>query len=239
MSFAGADAPDVRVAAENNAALCDAVCRAHGIDGTFRSDMWSSARRTPPFYPDAVTLDPAVTADRVVAAVDGTAGCSVKDSFASLDLAPRGFRVLFAAEWIARPTDEHQLAGPTGRVSWGRVDDARVLMAWERAWTESGTPIGLFRPALLDRLDVVVLGGSIDETIVAGAVLNRSDTVVGISNVFTTVGGIDELWTGCLAAVGRHVPDTPIVGYESGAALDAARRHGFGPLGPLRVWIHD
>jgi hypothetical protein len=29
-------------------------------------------------------------------------GCSIKDSFASLDLTARGFRVLFDAQWIVR-----------------------------------------------------------------------------------------------------------------------------------------
>ena len=34
-----------------------------------------------------------------------------------------------------------------------------------------------------------------------------------------------------------HVEDTPLLGYERGDGLDAARRYGFTPLGPLRVWI--
>jgi len=35
---------------------CDALCRTHGIAGQFGMDFWSSSRRTPPYYPDAVTL---------------------------------------------------------------------------------------------------------------------------------------------------------------------------------------
>ena len=47
----------IAAAARNNAELCDLVSRAHGIDGAFASDAWTSPRRTPPFYPDAVTLE--------------------------------------------------------------------------------------------------------------------------------------------------------------------------------------
>jgi hypothetical protein len=46
-----------------------------------------------------VTLDPAATAADVLPFVDGSAGCSVKDSFATLELP--GFSVLFEARWIA------------------------------------------------------------------------------------------------------------------------------------------
>jgi hypothetical protein len=29
-----------------------------------------------------------------------------------------------------------------------------------------------------------------------------------------------------------------VVGYEQGDALAAAVRHGFEPVGPLRIWMH-
>jgi hypothetical protein len=55
--------PDlVRIAARNNAGWCDAFCRTRGVVGHFGEDAWSSAERTPPLYPDAVTLVPGVDA---------------------------------------------------------------------------------------------------------------------------------------------------------------------------------
>ena len=57
------------------------------------------AARTPEYYPDAVTLDPAATAADVLPFIDGSARCSVKDSFATLELP--GFSVLFEATSIA------------------------------------------------------------------------------------------------------------------------------------------
>lgn len=84
--------PELAVA--ENAAWCDLVCR-----GQFGPLAWTSRTRTPEYYPDAVTLDPAATAADVLPFIDGSAGCSVKDSFATLELP--GFSVLFEATWIA------------------------------------------------------------------------------------------------------------------------------------------
>jgi hypothetical protein len=90
-------------AAANNAAWCDFVCRKHGLEPVFAPDAWSCPARTPDLYPDAVTLAPDVDIDALLSRVDARAGCSLKDSFADLDLEPHGFRVLFEAQWIARP----------------------------------------------------------------------------------------------------------------------------------------
>ncbi len=43
-------------AARNNAQWCDVVCRFHGAHTEFGADAWTSATRTPPLYPDAVTF---------------------------------------------------------------------------------------------------------------------------------------------------------------------------------------
>jgi hypothetical protein len=85
------------LAAAENASWCEAVCRG----GRFGPRAWTHPRRTPLYYPDAVTLDPRATAADVLPFVDGSAGCSVKDSFATLDLSAEGFTVLFDATWIA------------------------------------------------------------------------------------------------------------------------------------------
>jgi hypothetical protein len=77
-----------------NAAWCDLVC-----GGVFGPRAWTSPSRSPRYYPDAVTLAPDATSADVLPFVDGSPGCSVKDSFATLDLP--GFSVLFDATWIA------------------------------------------------------------------------------------------------------------------------------------------
>lgn len=104
-------------AARVNASWCDTVCRAHGLAGAFSRHVWKLARRTPPLYPDAVTLTPDASVADVLDGIDTSPGCSVKDSFGRLDLAQAGFTVLFEATWITR----------TARVplepGWSRTDD--------------------------------------------------------------------------------------------------------------------
>jgi len=56
----------------------------------------------PPGYPDAITLDPSAVPVDVLSLVDDGPGCSVRDSFAALDLSTHGFRILVQAEWIGR-----------------------------------------------------------------------------------------------------------------------------------------
>ncbi|MFJ7210287.1 hypothetical protein [Amycolatopsis sp. NPDC098790] len=82
------------LAVAENAAWCALVC-----GGRFRARAWTSGTRTPEYYPDAVTLTPDATAADVLPFVDGSAGCSVKDSFATLELP--GFSLLFEATWLA------------------------------------------------------------------------------------------------------------------------------------------
>ncbi|MDA8366692.1 MAG: hypothetical protein M0Z62_06980 [Actinomycetota bacterium] len=226
----------VRAAASNNAALCDAVCRAHGITGRLDDDAWTSSERTPPLYPDAVTLAPAVDADSLLARVDATAGCSIKDSFSMLPLDAHGFGILFEADWIVLPPDRVPPARSTGRdLAWRAVSDAAELGAWEDGWRGDG-PVGTFPATVLDG-DLEFLAGYDGDAITAGVIANQTDGVVGVSNIFTKSGSIPEIWPGCLHAIARRFPNLPIVGYESGASLRAALRHGFAPVGRLRVWV--
>ena len=228
----------VRTAARNNADWCDLVCRLHGQTGTYHDGGWTVPKRSPPLYPDAVTLDPAASIDAILAAIDTSPGCSLKDSFACLDLASGEFRVLFEAQWICREADLPSPEAPAG-MRWERVRDPAVLRRWERAWNQYDIdiPPGLFHPSLLDEDTVMMMAGYRDEAIVAGAIANRGATVASVTNVFSADDDLDAAWCGSVAAVAAHVGDLPLVGYERGDDLEAARRYGFAPLGPLRVWI--
>ncbi|WP_431975365.1 hypothetical protein [Micromonospora haikouensis] len=223
------------VAARDNADWCDLVGRAHGLVGARDADAWTVPRRSPPWYPDAVTLRPGVDAARLLARIEAGPGASVKDSFADLDLAPHGFRMLFEAEWIHRPP-----AGPpatplvappgAGPTALAPVTSARGLAAWAAA---AGSE-ALRRPALLADPRVTILarrGG--DGAVTAGAVLTDSGPAVGVSNVFAADGDLARVWRGVVAAC----PDRPLVGYESGGGLPPAEEAGFRRVGPLRVWL--
>lgn len=69
------------------------------------------------------------------------------------------------------------------------------------------------------------------------AVASLSEKAVGISNVFASEGGPDAAWPFVLTAVHSLFPALPLVGYEHGDATAAAVRHGFEPIGPLRIWL--
>lgn len=220
-------------AARNNAEWCDLVCRTHGIDTTFEPDVWVAQRRSPPLYPDAVTLSDRPSAGDVVRrVVDSSTGCSVKDSFASVDLSPEGFRLLFDAEWIYHEPTEH----PAGvAVGWSLVRTPDQLRTWAAA--HGGGEV--FRPALVNDLAVAIVVAYDDEGVAAGAIGNRSASVVGVSNLFTVTADEDRAWAGAIAAISARFPGMPLVGYEGDAGLPAAHRAGFVSVGPLRVWIKD
>jgi hypothetical protein len=208
-------------AARNNALWCDAVCRAQGIETAFTGTVWAALRRSPPYYPDAVTLAPGATPGEVLRDIDTSAGCSVKDSFATLDLSAHGFRVLFDAEWIRRDAAE----APAGDPQWRTVRDPADFGLWE---------VGeVFRPALLREPGVTFLQGPD-----GGVIANRTGDVVGLSNLVIH-GDTDKAWAGAVQAIAGHHPGLPIVGYESGDDLAAAERAGFTRTGPLRIWIKD
>ncbi|RLP84380.1 hypothetical protein EAD89_26180 [Micromonospora sp. BL4] len=217
---------DVReAAARNNAEWCDVVCDSHGLTGRTDADAWSVPRRSPTWYPDAVTLRPGVDADALLARIDAKPGASVKDSFADLDLSRYGFRVLFDAQWIHRPPLDPPAAAPLTPIT-----TPAELAAWATAHG-GGT---LFRPALLTDPRVRILARYDERGAVVGGAVVSGDRVYGVSNLFAD--GVDPraIWHGVPATV----PGVPLVGYESGADLTPALAAGFTPHGPLRVWLH-
>lgn len=253
------------LAARNNADWCRAMCRAHGLTSHDSDVVWSCGERTPPYYPDAVTLRPQVTADEVLAGIDAGPGCSVKDSFGTLDLSPAGFVPIIEATWLYREvgataagTDEpahrpadgperHRADDPARRpadgavsrpadeLRWRRIDDAGALAAWVASW---GGGAGIFRPELLADPDVAVLARYDGDTVTGGAVANRSAGSVGISNLYASTGDPADVWRGAVATAYRVFEPLPVVGYEHGDDLAAAVRAGCTPLTALRIWLN-
>jgi hypothetical protein len=224
--------PRMVLAARNNADWCDIVCHMHGIRTRFDDDLWTSNRRSPPMYPDAVTLQPLAAPDRLLDRIDTSAGCSVKDSFASLDLARARMRVLFEADWLYRPAT---LPSRAGRLSWRAVRTAEQLRIWATA--HGGGDV--FKPALLADPNVTVLvANGADDAPTCGAIANRSTGAVGVSNVFTTIPH-EQTWPGLVDAISSHYPRLPVVGYEHGESRTAALAAGFVPVGELRVWLRE
>ena len=220
----------LHAAVVNNARWCDAVCRSHDYPGEFTGRLWISARHALPFYPNAITLSPDVTAAEATASQDPARPFAIKDSFARLDLAPHGLTPLFDATWIAVP------APPDGDdQGWDTVATQGELDRWEAAWAGDGVT-GLFQSALLADPDCAILVCHRDGSLVGGATTYTTDGVTGILNVFKIGTAARELLTSAVRAVAALRPGLPIVGYEQGDDLAAARAAGFRVLGPLRIW---
>jgi hypothetical protein len=241
----------VEQAARNNAIWCDAVCRAHDLPGEFYDAIWVNRHRVPRFYSNAVTLsyerDAAMQLAHIQALLDSDlpGNWSVKDSFCTLDLTDLGFQVLFEATWLWRapaPIAPHD-TGP--RIRWTWVRDESELAQWETAWNGAPANISstkqprLFVPGLLADPDLGFLAAYHDRAIVAVAIANRTENVVGVSNVFTLAAGNDLFWTGCIAMVQERFPGLPLVGYQRGPELAIAQKVDFERLQDLRVWIRQ
>ncbi len=215
---------DVEQAAANNAGWCAAVARSHGVDGALGERAWTAARRTPPLYPDAVTLHPTATVDDVVPCIDDGPGCSIKDSFRSLDLAPLGFDVLFDATWMLVPPVDDGVDS-----SWESVTTHEQFSAWTAAWMAAGGLAGVFVGTLLAEPGVAFVH---DGACSSGAAFFAGAGVVGITNVF----GPPDAFANAVAAARRLHPSAPLVAYGPGQPNDTARRLGFEPIGDLRIW---
>ena len=232
---------DDRLAAAviDNARWCDVVCSKQGIVGRFDEDAWVCPRRTPPMYPDAVTLTTDVLAEALLARIDRTTGCSIKDSFSTLDLTAAGFTVLFDAQWLWRSGTP---APAGGALDWERVERPEELRAWSLEHGGGAT----FSPALLDEPWVTILAGRDRRgRLVAGAVATEGDDAVGISNVFAAgpddvvaaPSGFAAAFAEATAAIVERFPGRAVVGYLDTIELAAAQAAGFETIGPLRVWL--
>jgi len=231
-------------AARNNALWCDTVCRAHGLPGEFHDSLWLNRHPVPRFYPNLVTLAPTSLEpiyDLIAAAPAGSIG--IKDSFATLDLAPLGFQILFRAQWFwwtsSRPKPSDAVAG----IRWATVQGPQELVAWEAAWNRTPDaqpgqqPSAIFPPSLLADHDIRFVAAYLDQQVVAGAIANRTGDVVGVSNLFVPEDNAPGFWAGCIATILDVFPGMPLVGYERGHDLAVAQHLGFEVLGPLQVWV--
>jgi hypothetical protein len=219
------------MAARDNAEWCDLVCRTHRVETRFDHDVWLALHRSPPLYPDAVTLTDKATSG-ILRRIDSSSGCSIKDSLAALDLSPHGFGVLFEAEWIHR-RPPHPAADDS--LTWHLIRTPDELRAWGTAYGGGA----IFRPTLLHNPAVAIVAAWDGDAVAAGAIGHRGTAAVGISNLFATTAPIDQVWTGAIAAICTSFPDLPLVGYETGEDLSLAHRAGFHSVGPLRVWLKE
>jgi hypothetical protein len=241
----------VEQAARNNAIWCDTMCRAHGAPGEFHEAAWLNRHIVPRFYPNLVTLSNqrhsaaqlAHTQDLVASSLPGH--WSVKDSFCELDLDALSFRLLFEASWLWRAPSIAMPNGHDHEIQWGRLQARSELAKWETAWSSSSVDNSstqqprLFLSSLLADPDIAFVAAYKSDEIIAGAIANRTDNVIGLSNVFAPPEDRVSFWVGCIATAQDSFSRLPLVGYEGGPELALAEAVGFERLQTLRVWIYQ
>src|SRR6516225_1230278 len=183
----------IKQAIRNNAQWCHIVCRTHGSPGEFFDEIWINHAPLPRFYPNAQTLaersSRQINLIRELIGQGLPSGWAVKDSFASLDLTTCGFTPLFDAQWIWLTQERLKAvsSAPVSKVRWEIVRTDQMLAEWERAWCEVNHDTNrarVYLPALLEDRDVAILAARRGDQIVAGAIGNKSDGVIGWSNLF-------------------------------------------------------
>jgi hypothetical protein len=204
------------------------LCTLHGVGSMLDDGVWSALGTPPPLHSDAVAVEPEATASRVLTRLGDRERCGAKDSFATMDLSGAGLSLLFAATWIHREA----MQNPGSRYVWTTVTTPAELAEW----TAQHDTAGVLLPPLLQRGHFRILARRAGDRIVAGAVARLASGVVDVSNVYAVPGHAVD-WAELAAAIGGFFPGRPLVGYERGDALAAARDGGFTPVGDLRVWV--
>jgi hypothetical protein len=221
----------------NSTGWVDAVCSAHGRPGRLVDSVWVNPARSPSLYPNVQTTSARAGEREVSGAISllddevKRSGYFVKDSFGALRLSS-GFEQFLTATWIGRDSSAIQ---PRAQADWSPVSDAESLHAWERMWAKDNPISQLFPPSLVSEPGVSFHSARFGGSFIGFSAFDGCG-VIGISNVFGDEVGPPNLWAAIVSEAERAFPGRAIVGYETGAELDAARSVGFRSLGTLAIW---
>lgn len=218
---------NVDTAVLNNIIWCGIVCDLHGLTQTSSERVWGLLSKAPELYPDIITSSSHATSEEVNNFIGHREIFSIKDSFANLNIAPYGFKVLFEAKWICHsPVADVDYV----QTEWTVVSSEKDLAKWTFA---SGLQ-KVIKAKLLDQKDVKIFMHEVNGEL-SGFIANLSTNAVGISNVFSNSNKI--IWSDIVPIVSTYFPGIPMVGYENGDDLTSALLSGWTTIGPLRVWI--
>lgn len=220
----------LRVAVDAGLDWYVAMCAAHGGRSRLADGVWRALDPMPPLHSAALVVEPYADRAAVEAALTEAPHQGVADCFGGLDLRGSGLVPLFEAAWIHRPAP----ALAPKPAAWSRVVTPSDLDRWNAVGDTSGV---IVQP-LLERPTFAVLEAADRGPL--GCVATLGTGAVYLSNVRADADGPDALaavWAEIVAAVAATFPGRPIVGYERGDDLAAARAIGFDVVGTTRVWV--
>lgn len=220
-----------REAARNNALWCETMCKAHDVPSELHEKVWVCRGVPPRFHPSAATLQPGAGDEILDLMPPG-----FKDGFCDIEWAEERYQLLFEASWIHLP--EPPTISPTYR--WKRILHASELSEWESWWAHGDVDAQNFPPQFPDCLlkdeNNAFMAGYDGSKFVGGCILNRTSSVVGMSNTFAIENSLSDLWIDLARVPSLVFPGVTVVGYERDQDLECALAAGFKSVGPLRVW---
>ena len=220
---------NVKQAVDNNIAWCQLVSAAFGKPSFTTDKVWGLHTTAPLYYPELITTSRTTIEEDILEFLKLDHICSLKDSYATLQLEPLGFQLLIEAEWICHPSVNEQ---KPESCQWSIVQTEKEFERWTKmTGLENSIPVDL-----LANEGVKIFYRDAPDGF-AGFIANVAADAVGISNVFSS--GMDnvELWRAIPQAVSTEFPGLLLVGYEEGDSLSVACSSGWTSIGPLRVWI--
>jgi hypothetical protein len=221
----------------NNHALYQAVFGRLGVSFQRNDSIWYALEQTPPLYSNIVTRSPEWRPDEIFHEInarfesEGWDEWSIKDSFGVLDLEPYGFTKLFDAKWMYLEPSKFEPAEEKTGLRYEAVDTVEVFENWLLAWdADKILGKGIFDYELM--WDISFIAGYGGEEIVSGCIVNPSDGVRGISNIFAPDNSV-KYWSGIIDFLDLFNND--LVGYERD--FERLRELGFESPGDLSVWV--
>lgn len=233
-------------AIKNNAKWCDLITKGHGKPGDFESGLWRNTNQVPLFYPNIITLDQKTSEAQkdiidTITSINPKDNWAIKDSYARLELEGDGFFELFESHWFYRSSEIDLPNISAENFQIVKIETDSDLLRWEKAWSKYQpiTPVegSIFPKSILSKPDVVVLASIRGDEFISGLIANKTDDVIGISNLFGLSLFEREKMLPLLGIIWQSLGRNSFVGYESIEDIERAVELDFEAIGALKVWM--
>lgn len=235
----------LKLAIQNNNDLYKAVFDAQHIPSSIDEDKWYCVQKVPPYYSNIVTRSENWKPDSIFEQIDSASlsenwdSWSIKDSFQTLDLSSHGFNKLFDAEWMYLTAANFMALESEPKVIYKILENIEELSEWRLAW-DSNKEIGeqIFYEEMLGNSNVKFLAGYKDNQLITGCLINKTESIYGISNFFAPDESV-EWWSMIVSYLYTSLGKIDLVGYERSALLKQLANLGFENIGNLTVWLKN